>query len=164
MWPHAPQSRSTIISLARGDVLSLFRILMCEICAVLAAFLTIPTASAEPNKEQYELRERCGRRAAEFFKYLGYRDASFENHYNPDLNGCFLLVTITRSETGKAVTWVEWQLWDVNENRELDMLGYRPGPQAFVPGTSESACLVGDFTNCRAGERFGAMVRRYMER
>ena len=145
-------------------MLSLFQILMCEICAVLAAFLTIPTASAEPNKEQYELRERCGRRAAEFFKYLDYRDASFENHYNADLNGCFLLVTITSRETGKAVTWVEWQLWDVNENRELDMLGYRPGHQAFVPGTSENACLVGDFTNCRAGERFGAMVRRYMER
>ena len=144
--------------------MSLCRIFMGGVCAVLAVLLAVPQASAQPNKEQYELRERCGKRAAEFFTYLDYKDASFENHYNPDLNGCFLLVTITKQETGKPVTWVEWQLWDANENRELDMLGYRPGPQAFVPGTSENACLVGDFANCRAGERFGATVRRYMER
>jgi hypothetical protein len=124
----------------------------------------IHCSQAAPDKIVYEIQERCAKRATEFFNRLGYGDASFENHYNPDLNGCFLLVTITKRETGKVVTWAEWQLWDVNENRELDMLGYRPGPQAFVPGTSENACLVGDFTNCRAGERFGAMVRRYMER
>jgi hypothetical protein len=137
---------------------------MGGVSAVLAVLLAVPKASAQPNKEQYELWERCGKRAAEFFKYLSYRDASFENHYNPDLNGCFLLVTITKQETNKPVTWVECQLWYVNENRELNMLGYRPGSQAFVPGTSENACLVGDFANCRAGERFGATVRRYMER
>jgi hypothetical protein len=73
-------------------------------------------------------------------------------------------VTITKSKTGKGVTWVEWQLWDVNENRELDMLGYRPSPQAFVPGTSENACLIGDFTNAVLENVLGAMVRRYMER
>jgi hypothetical protein len=123
-------------------VLSLCRILIGGVSA-LAAFLTVSQASAEPNKEQYELRERCGKRAAEFFNQLGYRDASFENHYNPDLNSCFLLVTITRSETGKGVAWVEWQLWDVNENKELDMLGYRPGPQAFVPGPRRAPAWLG---------------------
>jgi hypothetical protein len=124
----------------------------------------IHCSHASPDKIVYELQERYAKTAGALFERLGIRDASFENHYNPDLNGCFLLVTITRSDTGKGVTWVEWQLWDVNENRELDMLGYKLSPQAFVPGNSENACLVGDFANCRAGERFGAMVRRYMER
>jgi hypothetical protein len=64
----------------RNTRLSLCRFLTSGVCAALAACLTIPKASAEPNKEQYELQERCGKRAAEFFQKLDYRDASFENH------------------------------------------------------------------------------------
>jgi hypothetical protein len=56
------------------------------------------------NKIVYELQERCAKRAAEFFEHLGNSDGSFENHYNSDLNDCFLLVTITKSEIKKGVT------------------------------------------------------------
>ena len=61
-----------------------------------AAILTLglaaagTAAQAEPNKEQYELQERCGKDAVEFFQRFEKRDpsaVSFTNHYNPDLTG-----------------------------------------------------------------------------
>jgi hypothetical protein len=124
----------------------------------------VPSLHAAPNKVGSELQQRCAERSAGFFKHLGSNDASFENHYNPDLDGCFLLLTITKSQVGKEVTWVECQLWDVNEQRQIDVFAFNPGPQAFVIGTSENACLVGNFTNCRGGKRFGTTILHCMER
>jgi hypothetical protein len=40
-----------------------------SISAAIAGLVWLTTyASAQPNKEQYELRERCGKRAAEVFQ------------------------------------------------------------------------------------------------
>ena len=136
---------------------------------IISAVALIPALGASSlhaatNEVSYELQDSCAVRSAAFFEHLGYSDASFENHYNSDLNGCFLLLTITKSQVGKEITSVEWQLWDVNEQRQIDAFASNPGSQAFVMGTSENECLVGNFTNCRGGKRFGAMVLRYMER
>jgi hypothetical protein len=119
---------------------------------------------AAPNKVVYELQERCATRSEVFFKHLGYSEASFENHYNANLNGCFLLVTITKTQTGKGVTWFQRELWDVNENRQLDLFAFVPGPKALVSGTPEFACVIGDFMKCPGGKQFGANVLLYMER
>jgi hypothetical protein len=53
-------------------------------------------ASAQPNKELYELQERCGKRAAEVFKREysppvakiadGQMTFNYENHYSARLN------------------------------------------------------------------------------
>jgi hypothetical protein len=147
------------------------KFLMCVLCA-LAALLPVPSASAEPNKEQYELQERCGKRAEQFFKQHDYSNARYENHYNPDLNGCFLLVNTILRQPGKGVTWIEWELWDVNENRLLDDFILQPSPEDLriasqprspsAPEPRVSACLAGNFTICDQG--FGEVVRRYMER
>jgi hypothetical protein len=158
-----------IVLLSRAAILTL----------VLAAAGT--AAQAESNKEQYELQERCGKDAAEFFQRFdkGYPPAvSFTNHYNPDLNGCFVLVNRTRFESGKGVTWIEWNLWDVNENRQVDVLGFRPNPEELRiaskprdPGTPEPpliACIMGNFIRCgdhdEYAQRFGEVVLRYMQR
>jgi hypothetical protein len=152
-----------------------------------AAILTVvlaaagTAADAEPNKEQYELQARCGKDAAEFFQHfdVGYpQKVSFTNHYNPDLNGCFVLVNRTRFETGKGATWIEWDLWDVNENRLVDALAFRPDPEelrisgkGWPPGTPEpplDACLTGNFIRCGDhddyAQRFGEVVLHYMQR
>ena len=152
-----------------------------------AAILTLVLAAegtaahTEPNKEQYELQARCGKDAAEFFDRFEKRDpsaVSFTNHYNPDLNGCFVLVNKMHFETGKGVTWIEWDLWDVNENRQVDVLGFGPNREelratakGWPPGTPEpplDACLTGNFIRCgdhdECARRFGEVVLRYMQR
>ena len=57
--------------------------------------------SAQPNKELYELQERCGKRAEEFFRreygtvpkteYGITMWFNYENHYSARLNKCFFL-------------------------------------------------------------------------
>src|SRR5258707_8978941 len=76
--------------------------LMDRTTTALVALLLFGTASkAQPNKEQYELQERCGKRAAEFFAKAwasevsntasGQTRANYENHYNSRLNKCSYL-------------------------------------------------------------------------
>lgn len=89
---------------------------------------------AASKKEDYELQERCGKRAAEVFKEkygndeyqtdkTGHYvfDTTYTNHYNSKLNKCFILVTIEthsdiRSEVEKFGFTIHKTLWDVNEN------------------------------------------------
>src|SRR5262249_53543628 len=69
-------------------------------------------SAAAPNKEQYELQERCGRRAAEIWRdeYVGGRShdkgaiLTYESHYSPSLNMCFFLEKVRRYDNGKEVT------------------------------------------------------------
>ena len=76
--------------------------MMDRVLVVAAALLLVGTASfAQPNKEQYELQERCGKRAAEVFKREysppvsdtkdGQMRLNYENHYSARLNKCFFL-------------------------------------------------------------------------
>jgi hypothetical protein len=82
----------------------------CITFALAATMFGTAQASAEPNKEQYELQERCGRRAAEVFKNdhggqgaaVIYTDtehgqdiATYQNHYSGLLNKCFILEITT---------------------------------------------------------------------
>lgn len=76
---------------------------MRAICVALAlaAIFAIPEASAEPNKEQYELQERCGKRAEQVFKSDnpgqssggvvtntedGQNITTYQNHYSTTIN------------------------------------------------------------------------------
>jgi len=53
---------------------------------------------AASTKEEYELQERCGKRAEEIFR-IEYRNgnkagkmSNYTNHYNRKLNRCFVIV------------------------------------------------------------------------
>jgi hypothetical protein len=97
---------------------------------VLAYLIIAPAyAGAEPNKAQYELQERCGKRVTEFVekeygreriynKYIRLISPSFVNHYNPTLNRCFVLLTLQVAENSNMVV-TEISLIDVNENRDI---------------------------------------------
>ena len=89
------------------------------------------SVSAEPNKVQYELQERCGKAAAAAFKgdnpdgpisntKDGQSVASYENDYSATLNKCFIVYTIQglhyKSEPKHSTT--ASILFDVNENKE----------------------------------------------
>ena len=72
-------------------------------------------------KEQYELQERCGKRADEVFRReygngIGNDQmAGYTNHYNEKLNKCFVLVTVSIYKPDISNTMV---LFDINENKE----------------------------------------------
>jgi hypothetical protein len=96
---------------------------------VAAILFTPPTASAEPNKEQYELQERCGKRTAEVLKSAGLADGitntatgqemtTFQNHYSATLNKCFCLQIVTTVNTTNKNISTSMTLFDVNENKD----------------------------------------------
>src|ERR1700730_5616852 len=97
---------------------------------VLGYLLITPAcADAEPNKAQYELQERCGKRATEFVakeygreriynKHTRLISPAFVNHYNIALNKCFVLLTLQVSENANVVI-TEISLIDVDENRDI---------------------------------------------
>jgi hypothetical protein len=86
---------------------------------------------AASNKEEYELQERCGKRAGEIFKREygsgikrdkdGSTNFGYKNHYNTKLNKCFFLESsrgYTEATDKKKVGFVMERLFDINENRE----------------------------------------------
>jgi hypothetical protein len=91
-----------------------------------------PSAAAGPDKEAYELLERCGKRSEEVFRRDwgegikntdgGQMIAGYRNHYSPALNKCFALQTVTtvsrKTKTEKASTTLSITLYDVNEMKE----------------------------------------------
>jgi hypothetical protein len=96
----------------------------------LATIFAIPETSAEPNKDQYELQERCGKRAEEAFKndYAGggvtntkdgQNVTAYENHYNAMLNKCFFLeiVTSVNYKTKDKSISTMITLFDLNEHK-----------------------------------------------
>lgn len=126
--------------------------------AALSLICATHCAAAAFDKALYELQERCAKGSAAFFAKLGAHAAVFDNHYNPALNGCFILVTTVIQNKRKDVTYIQWELWNVNEDRKVDLFSYRPSRPPV------QACLAGDFMSCRGAERFGAAVHHYLER
>jgi hypothetical protein len=92
-----------------------------------AGLCLVGTAHAEPDKVLYELQERCGRQAANFFKTelggehvvksdKGTTIQDYENHYSPRLNKCFYL---QRSNyLSKESNFKMLQLYELNEHKE----------------------------------------------
>jgi hypothetical protein len=104
---------------------------MTVILIGLPAALLIGSVQAQPNKELYDLQERCGRRAEEVFNgtYKRWEETdgrsvffNFENHYSPRLNKCFFLVTNTtyQMQAGLPQGQPSKTIWlrDLNDNRE----------------------------------------------
>jgi len=85
----------------------------------------ISLAYAAPNKIEYELRDRCGKEAKDFWQTYHKENrviasahgretiSNYRNHYNATLNKCFLLEITTT--VGGTVADTE-RLFDVNEN------------------------------------------------
>ena len=136
----------------------------------LALTAVAATAAAEPNKELYELQERCGRRAGEFFTAGRYGNgntttpdggrllAAFENHYNQKLNKCFIILKTTqyfKSEKGNDF-YIYDMLIDINDNKIIGefMIG-RGNPKP-------DGCAVAE-RDCASEASWRAMVKPYME-
>lgn len=84
-----------------------------------------PAPTVPDPRIVYDLREKCGREAREWFKQAwgdgAPKDmpvtADYTAHYNQQLNRCYLLLEVTTS--GKTNVMKDKSLLDVSENKGL---------------------------------------------
>ena len=78
-------------------------------------------------KAEYDLQERCGKRAEEIYRkdwggegVINHKDyqqvSGFTNHYNKKLNKCFILISSQLFWTNYAYR-ESYELWDINDNK-----------------------------------------------
>jgi hypothetical protein len=125
---------------------------------------------AATTKEEYELQERCGKNAKEFFsrengdgiiktKY-GQLEITYTNHYNKKFNKCFLMTTLTnyvyKNNQPEYARSFSIQLTDINENKSYGRFSniYKQNKPVF--------CLVAD-TTCYDFTQWENLVKSYME-
>jgi hypothetical protein len=132
------------------------------------------SANAAPDKAQYELQERCAKRAEQIFtkgwpngspdNSAGYtQTANYQSHYNPTLNKCFYLET-SQAYNQKRST-VSKSLLEVNSNREYGqyygdlLIG---GKLNMNPSGLPPTCWLGE-KFCQSEFVWDAMANVYME-
>jgi hypothetical protein len=150
---------------------------------------TVGQAQADPDKAAYELSERCGKSAEQFFSNSGSKAgyskddntnivtiAGFENHYNSHVNKCFILITSQTMDDKKHPLQMTrtWELYDVNDNRLMTSFFCASDGDAVLNKTAPTyACAVGHIADAQgitadigrsSGEYFDKMMRSYMER
>lgn len=132
-----------------------------------------PAAVAEPEyrrsaNEDYELQERCGKRAEEWFTREWGRtgrvdtpDAttipSYENHYNRRFNKCFVLLTVSSipKNQRKSDNSESKSLFDINEQKDYGEYF------EFSKATEPSMCWVQE-SNCKSRASWEALAAPYM--
>ncbi len=157
------------------------------ILATLLFFIATPVLAADTEtkqnkmvsaKEVYELSERCAKLAAENFKQRYGEDAYqslsglaaltvardgstsatiYTNHFNKNLNTCFMLITtdaVSKDEKTKIITK---SLVDIMENdNEIATLIFKYDPlQVVICTVKEQACI--------SQSDWDSLVKPYME-
>jgi hypothetical protein len=136
--------------------------------AALATLLLsgITSAYAEPNSALYELEARCGQQAVEYFERnigrQGMRKEkdgattfpSFENHYNPALNRCFIVV-YQLSTYPTPGTYVFRYIKDINNNRLV-------GTFMQQDTKSPDRCVLNG-KQCQSEDQWKELVKPYIE-
>ena len=118
-------------------------------------------------KEEYELQEKCGKRAAEIFKneYGNGVDVAFgnttlskfTNHYNAKLNKCFILITTSITLNGKKTTKLYSEiLYDINDNKDYGSI-FKYGSEA-----KPDYCQVLDNV-CESEKEWNIIIKPFME-
>jgi hypothetical protein len=126
------------------------------------------------RREALELQKECGLQAAKAFKQAGWKvgepTASFESHYNPGMNKCFMLLRIlTVSPATGNKSWASTYLLDVYEQRtyaELDItdLGWLGDPTGHRHiATCELMPPHESQRTCQSDAEYASFVARYME-
>lgn len=146
------------------------RILSIVLFFIGITFPLFTKSYAAPTKDEYELQERCGKRAEELFKkeYDGYivsnetgtMISNYTNHYNRKLNKCFILVTQTfiskdKETREKLGISTETNLVDINENRPYGHFF------KFSQGGLTVCEVLGK--HCSSQNEWDALVKPYME-
>jgi hypothetical protein len=120
------------------------------------------TCTADTNRVDYDLQERCGKNAAEYVKKQ-YGDASYVNHYNKNLNKCFVLIdyqegadsvfsSVFCDGKGDQVTLLK----DVHENKQFGIFA--------ICNISWKVCACNKFNEiCKSREEWDQFIKPFME-
>jgi hypothetical protein len=140
------------------------RILLIALFFIGIIFSLFANSCTAQIKEEYELQERCGKRAEEVFrKEYGHETISnyYTNHYNRKLNKCFILVTETVKQWDKelieklGVSSTYKTLLDINEKKPYGIF------RKLSKGTLMN-CEVLE-KHCNSESEWDALVKPYME-
>jgi hypothetical protein len=136
----------------------------CSGC-ILSVALACAPAFGDPDKVAYELQERCGLRAAQWFKSEfgngventkeGQAVTSFRNHYSSKFNKCIVLTIRTGynyKQKPKGTSTMEI-LIDFNENNELG---------SFYQSDQFVNCTLGD-KSCASHAQWQELIKLYLE-
>jgi len=128
------------------------------------------TKTPDALKVEYELQERCGKSAQEYFKRKygngsvvtedGREETSYANHYNKKLNKCFVTTTLHnyvykggQPEYAKSFFIT---LLDVNESKEYGRFFN------IYPKDTPALCEIED-KRCASYAEWDATLKTYME-
>jgi hypothetical protein len=93
-----------------------------SILFIMLSLILFSNSYAGSIKEEYELQERCAKSAADSFKKSYGNEGiltHYSNHYNKNLNKCFILIISTTLPKGKQEhPSLSKLLYDVNEQKE----------------------------------------------
>lgn len=131
-----------------------------------AAAPTVSVAAKPDPRIAYELDEKCGRNAREWFKHFFEDDhtpnvtSSYANHYNTAKNRCIVLVSTSiyskDKKTGKVRMSQSGDLTDVLENRDFGSYFKSVDTGHFL------TCSVND-KPCTSTDEWDALAKPYME-
>jgi hypothetical protein len=126
---------------------------------------TVPmTVFADSARDQYEMREKCGKLAREWFKKEwgdGISNTAsalvvtnFQNHYSGRYNTCFMELESTSTAKGgkSAGSFHSITLWDMNDNKDYG---------SFMESRHRVACTVENKT-CRSLDEWNELIKPYM--
>lgn len=126
--------------------------------AVLGAVLGLLSFNqllAAPSREEYELQERCGRRAAELFKRDWGKEglqsgqgkeavtARYRSYYHPQLNRCFVLYTVRTVGLGRTASRSSTllHLYEANTNKDFGFFfSFDDEPRLMDCSVAERKC------------------------
>lgn len=134
------------------------------LAATVMAVVAVVAVHANPDK-----KGRCAKSSQALFdsKYAAMGDvggiyASFQNHYNPRLNDCFMVITTVSFTNQYKTHWILLDLLNVNENRELSQFTCR-GDIDSKNSLGQDSCAIGHI-RLSAAAPFTKSMRFYMER
>ncbi|MGI8526881.1 MAG: hypothetical protein ACR2K5_12025 [Pseudolabrys sp.] len=139
--------------------------------SALFAFGLTSISYAAADKAEYELRERCGKRAEQVWRtefpndgITNHPDGSqtttnYKNHYSATLNKCFYLQTGMTIKKGNTAIATE-RLYDINENNEYGMLVSDIESPSFVKKVF--VCFVKD-KKCSSENEWRELLKPFME-
>jgi hypothetical protein len=135
---------------------------------VILSFLLLLTvfgnSYAAPKTEEYELQERCGHSAGEYYKHkYGHPvfadknlniTQNYASHYSKKLNKCFILVISTTFNNNDFTITREKYLSNFQQNSSL----------AIFKQVDDKIIYCGGFKKmCQSENEFDSLVKPYME-
>lgn len=135
--------------------------------AIVATLVALPHTTEAGQKEEFELQERCGKRAEAWFKQEygngivntkdGQAVATYRNHYNGRLNKCFVLLNYQDIpfKNKKSHASILINLFDVNEKTDYGVL------HKFNDSASPTECKVANAT-CSSETEWQSLVGPFM--